>query len=78
MKHGVTRKVFFPDLRFKTAILLYDPYISNKHAFDGMIIKLWTTFFRHYDVCLTCSYTYVENVWILTTLHLICRHIEIS
>lgn len=59
---GVLRSSF----RFKTAVLLRRPDVSNEHIFDGTIIKPFTYFFWYPNVRNSTSHVLLSTVWLLT------------
>lgn len=71
VKHDVTCEVFTLDLVFKTAILLFWPYIFNEHTLKGMVIEHLTSFFRYHNVSSAPLYPQVGIVWLLTIPQLV-------
>lgn len=62
MNHDVTYEVLSYSLRFKTAVMLRRPHVSNDHTIDGTIIKLLTPFFQWDDVRSATSHVQVANI----------------
>lgn len=62
MKNDVTSEVFSSGLRFKTAVLLHRPHISNKYTLDSIIMKLLTSFFWYHNISSGTPHAQVVNI----------------